>query len=390
MAASDDRHRTRRLHGLLLTGALLAWLGMLICFLLLHHLTANFFCRIGSGCEVVLSSRYAAFLGIPLPWAGLGFYGTMLGLLLWSLATNLPARRTRLVNAALWLAVAATTFSGSLMWVQFGVLQAFCSLCTASAAVVTALTALTWRAAGDAEDSTAGGKSAVAATLATGAAVTSVAFLLALKSLPASSAPGPQFLQIDLTTAKTAGPPDAPVQLVVFSDFQCQFCARLAPVLKRVREEFPDDLLVAFRYFPLEQHPRAIPAAAAAECAAAQGFFWEYHDRLFASREPLTDALLDSIAADLGLDIEKFRACREADLARGVVKASQRDAVRSGLDGAPAVFLDGRRLGGLPTYEQLAASIRERMATVRARSTPPPNAAGPAQPSAPARPEVAR
>jgi protein-disulfide isomerase len=151
------------------------------------------------------------------------------------------------------------------------------------------------------------------------------------------------------------------VQLVVFSDFQCAHCARLAPVLRRVREEFPREVRVAYRYFPLEANPRAVPAAVAAQCAAEQGRFWEYHDKLFAEGGDLSDTRLVALADATSLNREKFSACVTAGAARKIVEASHADAVKLGLEGAPALFLDGTMIGGYVAPDDLVRMIRQRL-----------------------------
>ena len=165
-------------------------------------------------------------------------------------------------------------------------------------------------------------------------------------------------LKIDLATAKVSGPRDARVQLVVFSDFQCLFCRELAAVLKRIRADFPNDVMLAYRYFPVESHPRAVPAAIAAECAGEQGAFWEYHDRLYAEGGDVSDARLVAIAEALKLDQGKFSECRNSAQAREAVEMSRNDAIKNGLEGAPALFLNGKLIGGKIDYDSLAARIR--------------------------------
>jgi protein-disulfide isomerase len=148
------------------------------------------------------------------------------------------------------------------------------------------------------------------------------------------------------------------VQLVIFSDFQCEYCIRLAPVLEKVRAEFPNDVRVAFRFYPLDTNPRARPAAIASQCAAEEGAFWKYHDLLFAARGELSDERLTGIARELGLDAEKFAQCRASDSAAKVVAASSEEAVKLGIEGAPALFLNGDLIGGFVEYEALANRIR--------------------------------
>lgn len=370
MAAPDERPRSP--HSLILAGCLLAWFGVLICFLLMQGRAATLFCRAQLGCEKVLSSGYAAFLGLPLSWVGAAFYASVLALLLVALGTSVKSRQLRVLNAALWLSVAAGSFSAALMWVQFGVLHAFCPLCTASALTIATLAIVLWKVMPLAETNADAGSRSTAAALAEFAGITTLALAVVVAATPLPTMPGPQRLEIDLSTAKTAGSSDALVRLVVFSDFQCQFCAQLAPVLKRVRAEFPNDVLVAYRYFPLEVHPRAIPAAIAAECAAEQGAFWEYHDRLFTDGGDLRDTQLLALAASLRLDEGEFRECLNSARAKGVVEASFQDAVKSGLEGAPSLFLDGNRIGGVVTYEALAPLLKEQIKAARARANPVP------------------
>ena len=153
------------------------------------------------------------------------------------------------------------------------------------------------------------------------------------------------------------------MQLVVFSDFQCHFCTELSSVLNKVRAEFPNDVMLAYRYFPVESHERAIPAAVAAECAAEQGAFWKYHDELYAAGADLSDAALASLAGKLGLDQPRFLECQRSGRARAVVEASRADAIASGLEGAPALFLNGKLIGGKIDYERLSGKIRAALAS---------------------------
>jgi len=83
------------------------------------------------------------------------------------------------------------------------------------------------------------------------------------------------------------GPAEAPVTVVVFSDFQCSFCAVLMDRLRTIREARPDEVSVVYRHFPIEGHQHAAPAARASECAAEQGRFEPFHDALFAAQDSI-------------------------------------------------------------------------------------------------------
>ncbi len=103
------------------------------------------------------------------------------------------------------------------------------------------------------------------------------------------------------------GPAPAPL-VIVYADFECPFCAVLHGRLERLPVQ------VVFRHFPVRSsHPRAWPAACAAEAAGAQGRFWEMHDRLFADQARLEDPHLWRRAQELGLDLERFDADRRSD-----------------------------------------------------------------------------
>ena len=85
------------------------------------------------------------------------------------------------------------------------------------------------------------------------------------------------------------GRASAPVTLIEFSDFQCPFCQRVSPTLKKVRDTYGDKVRIVWKDFPLTQiHPQAFKAAEASHCAAEQKRYWDYHDRLFANQAQMT------------------------------------------------------------------------------------------------------
>ena len=137
------------------------------------------------------------------------------------------------------------------------------------------------------------------------------------------------------------GASDGRVTLVEYGDFQCPYCGDAYPVVKNLLESF-SWLRFAFRHMPLpDLHPRAPAAAEAAEAAAAQGRFWDMHDRLFEHQHALSDDALRDHAAALGLDLERFdRDLRDADLARRV-EADYRSGAGSGVPSTPRFFVNG-------------------------------------------------
>jgi protein-disulfide isomerase len=91
------------------------------------------------------------------------------------------------------------------------------------------------------------------------------------------------------------GPEDAWVTLVVFSEFQCPFCGRVAPTIDKILATYGKKVRFVFKHNPLSFHKQALSAANAVECAGAQGQFWPMHDILFANQRALTDADLESL-----------------------------------------------------------------------------------------------
>jgi protein-disulfide isomerase len=136
------------------------------------------------------------------------------------------------------------------------------------------------------------------------------------------------------------GPETAPI-VIEYGDFECPYCARLSTQLP------VDELRHVFRHFPVRStHPRAWPAACAAEAAAFQGRFWEMHDRLFGDQGRLEDPHLWQRARELGLDLERFEADRRSEAVRRRVRRDFESGVRAGVVTTPTVFAGGRVYAG--------------------------------------------
>jgi protein-disulfide isomerase len=153
------------------------------------------------------------------------------------------------------------------------------------------------------------------------------------------------------------GPADAPLELVMYGDFQCPFCTAAQPILRRVRERLAGRLRFAFRHFPLtEVHPDAQRAAEASEAAAAQGAFWQMHDALYGARGELGLASVIALAAGLGLDAERVRAELAAGTHADRVATDVRSGKAAGVGGTPTFFVNGaRHRGGYHAQTLIAA-----------------------------------
>lgn len=167
--------------------------------------------------------------------------------------------------------------------------------------------------------------------------------------------------QIETAGHPARGPANAPVEIVEFSDFQCPFCLRATPTVRQVMSTYGDKVRLVYRHYPLPNHPNARPAAEAAACAAQQGKFWEYHDRLFANPSKLADADLKKDAADLGLDTAKFNACVDAHEFKSEVDADVKAGDAAGVNGTPAFFINGRLISGAQPFEAFKRVIDDEL-----------------------------
>jgi len=158
------------------------------------------------------------------------------------------------------------------------------------------------------------------------------------------------------------GPPNAPIELVEFSDFQCPYCFRAHPIVKQVLSTYGNKIRFVYRNYPLPNHPNAFPAAEAAQCANEQGQFWAYHDRLFADPNKLSDNDLKASAAALGMDAARFNACFDSHKYKDRVDADMRAGNEAGVNGTPAFFINGRMLRGAQPYDEFKRVIDEELA----------------------------
>lgn len=148
----------------------------------------------------------------------------------------------------------------------------------------------------------------------------------------------------------------APITIIEYADFQCPFCARYHETLKAAVDE---DRTVrwVYRHLPLPSiHPMAVAAAEAAECASDQGRFWEYADLLYARRS-LDAGALAAIAEQLGLDDGRFGRCFESGRHRSRVAADAEAFAEGHLEGTPVSFVDGVRLDGAVSLDDLRRAI---------------------------------
>lgn len=140
------------------------------------------------------------------------------------------------------------------------------------------------------------------------------------------------------------------VTLVEFSDFQCPYCAHFYHTLDSLIAEYPQQLRVLYRHFPITSlHPEARSAALAAECAGREGRFRDYYDALFRNQGRLPSAPWLALADEIGVDPVALARCMEESDVDGRIAADSAMVVRLGLRGTPTVIIDGWQLPGTPS-----------------------------------------
>jgi protein-disulfide isomerase len=175
----------------------------------------------------------------------------------------------------------------------------------------------------------------------------------------------PARLQVDYLVVPGApfkGPKNAPITIVEFSDFQCPFCAKAQAILREVLDAYPTQVRLVYRHFPLERHPEAKLAAEAAECAAQQGKFWEYHDQVWANASQLNRDQLRAIAEEIRLDVQVFATCLEAGKPQTRLAEDVADGREAGVRGTPTFFINGRMVEGAPPFATFKRIIDQQLA----------------------------
>jgi len=146
---------------------------------------------------------------------------------------------------------------------------------------------------------------------------------------------------------------NAPVQLIIYDDFECPFCAKFYDTTEQIKQEFGDKVVVAFRHFPLTIHPQAMTAALAAECAAEQGKFWQMYHKLFADNKAgqMNKEQFKQDAVNIGLDAVKFNQCLDIKKYKDKVLAQMLEGKNAGVSGTPGNFVNGEPLPGAYPFE---------------------------------------
>lgn len=164
-----------------------------------------------------------------------------------------------------------------------------------------------------------------------------------------------QVKDIPLDQSPVKGPPEAPITIIEFADFECPGCGAAYPVIEKLFKRFPNQIKLAFKNYPLSIHKHAEGAARAAMAANKQGKFWEMHGRLFKMQpDPPDQAAIDALAKDLGLDLKKFKDDSASEAIADEVAKDRKLGDKLDLKSTPLIYINGRHFDiAMFDYEDL-------------------------------------
>ena len=157
----------------------------------------------------------------------------------------------------------------------------------------------------------------------------------------------------------TGVPIDATVRIVEYSDFSCEHCADVQETLKELESIYGSQLEFTFKYFPLTD--KGYLAAQAAECAAFQGYFWEYHNSLYENWEKLDQESLIQYADWLGLNLDDFNSCLNQNSSQSAVKKDITNGQELGVEGTPTFFIGDQIVVGAHPLEVFQGIIDQEL-----------------------------
>lgn len=181
--------------------------------------------------------------------------------------------------------------------------------------------------------------------------------------------PFPDVPRVDVSVRSddpVLGSADAAVTIVEFGGFECLYCRRMQPTLRRLVEAFPGQVRVVIKDFPLPGHGRAEAASVAAHCAGDQDRYWEMSDLLFQHQGRFEARHLTEYAERLGLDVPRWQACVADSAWHQRVEEDVREGRRAGVQSTPSLFVNGMHVEGAHPYDRLAGLVQQELARLGA------------------------
>lgn len=199
-------------------------------------------------------------------------------------------------------------------------------------------------------------------------ALGAIAFGLLLFKFASSPAEQVNPLLEERSGAYFKGDPEASVTVTEFADFQCPACRSAAVLKDKLLEDYPNNVKVVFRHFPLAGHSHAQTAAQVVEAAGDQGKFWEMHDLLFLNQDEWGSSIpraktrnevleiFEGYARELELNVEEFLEALKSNKHMAVINRDMSDGRAAGVTGTPQFYVNGLRISS-PSYEEITAQI---------------------------------
>ena len=167
------------------------------------------------------------------------------------------------------------------------------------------------------------------------------------------------------------GPASAAATIIEYGDYECPFCRGAARDVHRLLDEYPGQIRLVFRNFPIPQlHPHAEQAAEAAEAAAAQGKFWEMYDLLLRDGARLDLDSLLGYAERLGLDVSRLQNEVLGNVYASRIERDVREGIQSGVNATPKFYVNGARIDGKVPLEGLFDVVEQAVGAVPAKEAP--------------------
>jgi len=342
----------------------------------------------GLGCQSVASGPYSSLLGLPLATWGAIFYSALAllgigGVIFWRDSGRVFLRW------AFCLAVLGFAFDLYLAYTMVFRIQAVCWLCVSTYVInfviILMLVKSVWQepkpraplraifpGTKDAQGIDLYYRNAIKGLLIGGILLASVVGVAGSqflsKSLTGDDRARLEKLKGQLSKQKlkavvadnrpVMGSDDGPVTVVEFSDFLCPYCAKASKYLKLAEAGNHDTARFIFRHYPLDSscnrgvsstiHPGACLLAEGSVCAHEQNRFWEYHDIAFETKGKISQPVVMDIASEIGLDLSEFKSCLNSGRGLKVVREDINAAVKAGVNSTPTLFVNGRKLRGVP------------------------------------------
>ena len=153
------------------------------------------------------------------------------------------------------------------------------------------------------------------------------------------------------------GAESAPIEIVIFSDFQCPYCARAATTMHRIYEEKPEAVSIVFKQMPLQMHQYAAAASLISVYANDKGKFWQVHDRFFENQKSINSDLLADVLKEIGGNPDVLFNPESGQKYGSIVIEDIEDATKAGVQGTPSIFINGVEISAASNYDRLLARI---------------------------------